>query len=229
MIFNKDNLKQLKKTELYRIAKKYDQTIPYSKTTKTAFISLILDHIKDNNDVSLNGFLPETDRNYQNSGRILEVCENFNPEYIENLKEQVNYWKDKCNDWQEKYINIIMVEKIQNQPIKNRIKISSIHKEIKKIKTETIRILPEKIQKKPEIKKTKWSNLDKTEDIKLPKSQKIKENSLKQYINSTSKIEIEKMGFNSRSEYYENQLKIMNSRKNIMHSIITKKLKKYIN
>ncbi len=205
--YNINDLKKMRKTQLYVLAKNINSMVPYSKSTKNHLIDIII-----NNKTEINNIKPN---NVNDT--------NYTPEYIENLLNQIEYFKKDSEMWRNKYINLLSNNNFQYNNINN----SNINN-INNNNNSNIQTKIECIQTKTDYKKTEnrnnievkkkkslWDKIDKPINDKRPMNIKIKENSLIDFINTMTRKDIEDMGFKSREEYYNNQLSLKKNKINI--------------
>ena len=208
---NNENLKNENKQQLYKLAKKINSTIPYSKITKKQLINIII-----NNDVS--------DKSFIKKGN------DFTQEYIINLKNQINYFKNESEKFKNLYIKLL--ENNQKQ-INNNNKINNNNNNNINIKCNMVKsdnFKSEFIKKDFKNNKNSldpWEKLDKIKNNETTLSERIKQNSLITYINSLNKNHIKNLGFNSRKDYFINQLNLKKS-KISLNSVKLKKTNTYI-
>jgi hypothetical protein len=176
----------MRKPQLYSLAKKINNLMPYSKSTKMQFIDVIINNKTDISDIIPNNV---NDNNYT-------------PEYIENLKEQIEYHKKEAEKWKNMFL-----EKIKN------IQTNTAYTQPVYRKKQTItECLQDTNHKSPHIEKKKpknaWDTIYKKQNDKRSLSIRIKENSLIDHINQLPRKDIENMGFKSRKKYFLNQLSL---------------------
>lgn len=192
-------LKNLKKTTLYEMSKKIDPYVGYSSNTKKKLIELIMSSpIPIQIPSALNEKPIENDL--------------YTREFIDNLKNQISFWKENSVMWQTKYIESISQNKIHENGLRKTTKnITETEKKFS-VKTEVIETGPFSLIPKIE-----------NDDDNRPFSQRIKENSILEYVNTVSQKEIEKQGFKTRKDFYLCQIKKMKKESNLVSAISSKK------
>lgn len=222
------NLSKMLKSELYRLAKQIDPTVPYRRSTKQQFIDII-----ENNPIKFNKSIKEPSN---------DTC-NYTEDYIQyiinenkELKKQLEMERKETEKWRNKYIEHLEnnLKSITNPlpiPIKNPPII--VEKPIEK-PIEIQPIIVEKPIEKP-IEKTIEKPFDLISKIdkkysKLSISEIIKQNSLIEYVNSLSQKDILDFGHKTRREFFNSRITQMNKeKKSIFGANLSKKrLKKTV-
>lgn len=227
----------MRKNELYQIAKKYDVTISYRRTSKQKFIEIIMNHTNNIDDIKVHQ-QPIEDNNYTE-------------DYIQDLKNQIEYWKNQANSeriesnkWRDKYYEQlernqnslpIITQLLPNQPkneyndILNQMKqMMSTMSMIEQPKSNPLQIkVNEEPIEQPKVDNGPFAQIPKLDKKSSGKSigEVIKINSLIEHTNKLSQKDIEDMKFKTRKEYYENQLKIMENDQKIMNNAENQKSK----
>lgn len=204
------SLTLMRKSELFQLAKKFDQNISYRRSTKAMFINIITNRRPMSNQSMV----------FDDIVKPCNEC-NYTEDYVQNLLDQVELWKKiakekeiEANKWRDKYIENILknnekvVEKPMIQPMIQPMTtidkpMTTIDKPVEVVK---------KLEEKPKIVEVQkvpkpfdlLEKIDKNNsDLRLPDI--IKQNSLIDHVNTMTMKEIEEFGFKSRKDYFDNK------------------------
>lgn len=196
--------------QLYNLARKCNPKITMKGMTKKNYIKIISENNKFD-AISKRFAIPNKRKG---------------SEYKEDLKKQIEYWKEQaikereeCEKWKLKYIELLENKSIMKKENEEKIE--------KKIEPEKIKIVIKTEEKKTIINKSSnpFELLKKIDKKKSDKtlSDIIKENSLIDHINNMNEDEIKGFGYESRMSYFKSKLKDISKKKLIIDGTVNKR------